>query len=182
MRKRRVLISDAGGDGSNALVGSFRQSRLDMSRYQLVGANIEAEILAKAPLEERYLLPVATDGLLVVGKFCEHLQYFLGAGRLSGMSSTPAVARTLRDDEALETIFRAVSAVCDTPHGNFNFDLMGVNLCELGPDPVVRHQAAGLKVAQVLTKGPGATRKMVQYCQPVVSNDAVSALSAHVRT
>lgn len=65
------------------------------------------------------------DGELIVAKMCERLEYFFGANRLSGMSSTPAVARTIRDDEALETIFKAVRALTDKPHGNFNFDLKG---------------------------------------------------------
>ena len=63
------------------------------------------------------------DGKLVVAKMCQRLSYFMGANRLSGMSSTPEIARTVRDDKALETIFRAVHSLTDRPHGNFNMDL-----------------------------------------------------------
>ena len=51
--------------------------------------------------------------------------YFFGENKLSGMSSTPAIAKTLRDDVALETIFKAINTLTDRPHGNFNFDLKG---------------------------------------------------------
>ncbi len=64
-------------------------------------------------------------GQLVVAKLCERLSYYGGGNRLSGMSSTPEIARTLRDDAALETIFRAVRSLCTIPHGNFNMDLKG---------------------------------------------------------
>lgn len=65
------------------------------------------------------------DGRPVVAKLVERLVYFLGRNRLSNMSSTPAVAKTLRDDDALETIFKAIHAVAGTPHGNFCLDLKG---------------------------------------------------------
>ncbi len=65
------------------------------------------------------------DGRLVVAKLCERLAYFMGALRLSGMSSTPEIARTLRDESALETIFATIHALTDHPHGNFCMDLKG---------------------------------------------------------
>lgn len=68
---------------------------------------------------------VWNNGSLVVAKMCERLSYFMGANRLSGMSSTPEIARTIRDDKALETIFKAVHSLTDCPHGNFNMDLKG---------------------------------------------------------
>lgn len=65
------------------------------------------------------------DGELVLAKMCERLSYFGGENRLSGMSSTPAVAKTILDPSALETIFKTVSKLTSHPHGNFNFDLKG---------------------------------------------------------
>ena len=65
------------------------------------------------------------NGELVVGKLCERLSYFGGANRLSGMSSTPEIARTLRDEAALETVQQAVRLLSERPHGNFNMDLKG---------------------------------------------------------
>ncbi|MGI9227422.1 MAG: hypothetical protein ACR2PU_01390, partial [Gammaproteobacteria bacterium] len=67
------------------------------------------------------------EGELVVAKMCERLSYFMGANRLSGMSSTPEIARTIYDEEALETIFKAIKILTDHPHGNFNLDLKGDN-------------------------------------------------------
>ena len=65
------------------------------------------------------------DGELVLAKLCERLSYFGGENRLSGMSSTPAVAKTVYDKKALDTIFKCVTHLTDYPHGNFNFDLKG---------------------------------------------------------
>ena len=56
---------------------------------------------------------------------CERLSYFFGENLLSGMSSTPATARTVRDDHAVETALRTIQAVCEHPHGNFNLDMKG---------------------------------------------------------
>jgi len=65
------------------------------------------------------------DGELVLAKMCERMSYFGGENRLSGMSSTPAVAKTIRDEKALEVIFKSVKLLTSNPHGNFNFDLKG---------------------------------------------------------
>lgn len=65
------------------------------------------------------------DGKLQVAKMVERLSYVMGRNRLSNMSSTPAVARTVRDEAALETIIAAIHAVSDCPHGNYNLDLKG---------------------------------------------------------
>ena len=65
------------------------------------------------------------DGKMLLGKLCQRLSYFWGDNSLSGMSSTPAVARTLRDEAALETIMKTVSLLDENPHGNFSFDLKG---------------------------------------------------------
>ncbi len=274
---KKILITGVGGGGSNNLIESIRQSNLDLTQYSIIGSNISKDILAKSPLEENYILPVATDekyeqtiiefvrdkeidliipnndrevgkiseirekldcivflpdketiincqdkhkmylklqqagipmaesyelnsfkdidsamekiggdrfwvrpkrgsgskgatwvqnakqakdwiqlwidlrgyqltnftiseflpgkdycfqsvwkdGKMVVGKKCERLSYFFGVNRLSGMSSTPAVARTVRDDKALDTIMQTVKSLTANPHGNFNFDLKG---------------------------------------------------------
>lgn len=274
---KTIVITGAGAGGSNNLIESLRLSNLDMDRFHLIGTNIDPKILAKSPLEENYILPVATsdeypdamkrlirernvdlvipnndrevgriselrdelgcrvflpdkeairichdkqlfyerlapndipmarsialkslddipaamadlggdkfwvrprtgsgsrgatwvagaeqaqwwirlwveqrgykvdqftvspflpgrdycfqsvwkDGELVLCKMCERLEYFFGANKLSGMSSTPAVARTLRDEEALKTLFKTVRLLSDRPHGNFSFDMKG---------------------------------------------------------
>lgn len=275
--KKNILITGVGGGGSNNLVESLKLSNLDFNEYKLLGSNIDAEILAKSPLEDNYILPVATDssymdeliklikyknidliipnndreigkvselrdqlgckvflpehntilachdkyemyqrlqsvqipmaksielksfsdiepaiaeiggdkfwvrpkigsgskgatwvktseqavnwiklwidlrgfqleeftiseflpgkdycfqsvwkdGQLMVAKMCERLSYFFGANRLSGMSSTPAVAKTVRDDKALEIIFKSINCLSEMPNGNFSFDLKG---------------------------------------------------------
>ncbi len=79
------------------------------------------------------------QGRLVVAKMCERISYFFGENLLSGMSSTPALARTVRDDDAIETALNAVRAICPEPHGNFNLDMkadrngvMNVTECNIG--------------------------------------------------
>lgn len=46
---------------------------------------------------------------------------------------------------------------------------MGVNLSELGPDPVVRLQAAGLKVGEALSRFSGGAAGLMDYCQLLVA-------------
>ena len=65
------------------------------------------------------------EGELVVAKMCERLSYFMGENRLSGMSSTPQVAKTIRDNEAFTTICKAIYLINPKPHGNYNFDMKG---------------------------------------------------------
>ena len=55
MTTRRVLITGAGGGGSNNLIASLRASDLDMAEITLVGSNIKAEILAKSPTSIKML-------------------------------------------------------------------------------------------------------------------------------
>ncbi|MFH2056207.1 MAG: hypothetical protein ABIJ61_09640 [bacterium] len=65
------------------------------------------------------------NGELQVAKMVERLSYVMGRNRLSNMSSTPAVARTIEDKAALETIIAAIHTVSDRPQGNYNLDLKG---------------------------------------------------------
>ncbi len=65
------------------------------------------------------------DGEPVVMKMVERLSYIFGNQRLSGMSSSPQVAKTVNDPEALETILKAIELVTDNPNGNFCSDLKG---------------------------------------------------------
>jgi carbamoyl-phosphate synthase large subunit len=63
------------------------------------------------------------DGATVLIKMCERLSYLDGENRPSGMSSTPAVAKTLRDDRVLDLCERAIEAVAPGACGVFNIDL-----------------------------------------------------------
>lgn len=65
------------------------------------------------------------NGQLQVAKMVERLSYVMGRNRLSNMSSTPAVARTVQDEAALATIIKAIRTVSDSPNGNYNLDLKG---------------------------------------------------------
>lgn len=66
------------------------------------------------------------NGQMVVGKMIERLQYVMGQSRLSGMSSSPSIARTLLDMETFNNVIeKAIRSVCERPQGNFNLDLKG---------------------------------------------------------
>lgn len=65
------------------------------------------------------------EGELVVAKMVERLSYIMARNRLSNMSSSPSVAKTVRDEKTLEMIFRAIKTVSTKPHGNYNLDLKG---------------------------------------------------------
>lgn len=63
------------------------------------------------------------EGGTVLMKMCERLSYLDGENRPSGMSSTPAVAKTLCDDQVLDLCDRAVKLVAPNASGVFNLDL-----------------------------------------------------------
>jgi carbamoyl-phosphate synthase large subunit len=105
------------------------------------------------------------NGELRVAKMVERLSYVMGRNRLSNMSSTPAVARTIRDTATLDTVFAAIRAVSSRPHGNYNLDLKGNvdgvmcvtefnigRFCMITPifDLTGRHNTADVHVASAL--------------------------------
>jgi hypothetical protein len=63
------------------------------------------------------------EGRVILIKMCERLSYLDGENRPSGMSSTPAVAKTLRDDHVLDLCDQAVTLVAPKASGVFNLDL-----------------------------------------------------------
>src|SRR5205823_3055329 len=63
------------------------------------------------------------DGKIILIKMCERLSYLDGENRPSGMSSTPAVAKTLRDDLVLDLCERAINVIAPNASGVFNLDL-----------------------------------------------------------
>lgn len=125
----RFWIRPRSGSGSKGAtwVKNARQARSWISLWEeLRGYPVDTFTISEfLPGRDYAFQSVWCDGRLVVGKMCERLSYFFGANLLSGMSSTPAVARTVRDDHAVETALRTVQAVCEHPHGNFNLDMKG---------------------------------------------------------
>ena len=85
----------------------------------------EFQISNFLPGKDYNVQTVWKNGRLVAAKMVQRLVYYMGAARLSGMSSTPEIARTLRDDAALENVFQAIGALTDRAHGNFNVDMKG---------------------------------------------------------
>lgn len=65
------------------------------------------------------------NGQLIAASLAERLSYYMGANRLSGMSSTPEIARTLNDPKAIENAIEAIRAVSKCPNGSFNVDMKG---------------------------------------------------------
>jgi carbamoyl-phosphate synthase large subunit len=63
------------------------------------------------------------DGKTVLIKMCERLSYLDGENRPSGMSSTPAVAKTLCDHQVLDLCDQAVKLIAPNACGVFNLDL-----------------------------------------------------------
>ncbi len=63
------------------------------------------------------------EGNPLLLKMCERLSYFEGANRPSGMSSTPALAKTVLEPGALEVCVEAVRKLDPTASGVLNFDL-----------------------------------------------------------
>ncbi len=63
------------------------------------------------------------EGRVMLIKMCERLSYLDGGNRPSGMSSTPALAKTVRHDEALDLCEASVRAIDPGVSGVLNFDL-----------------------------------------------------------
>ncbi len=63
------------------------------------------------------------DGKLVLIKTCERLSYYGGWNRASGVSSTPQLAKTVRDERMVQVCADAVQAIDPTASGVFSIDL-----------------------------------------------------------
>ena len=91
---------------------------------QLRGASrLDYQVCEYLPGRDYAIQTLWYRGELVVAKMVERLAYYGAAGRLSGMSSTPEVAVTVRDNEAMDTALDTVRAVSDSPHGVFSLDM-----------------------------------------------------------
>jgi len=65
------------------------------------------------------------NGRLIRATMVERLTYYGGEQRLSGMSSSPEIAISVRDDAAFENVFDAIKTLTPVPHGSFNVDMKG---------------------------------------------------------
>jgi len=63
------------------------------------------------------------EGIPVLLKMCERLSYFVTGNSPSGVSSTPAVARTVEDRRVIAICLRAFRAIDERASGVFNVDL-----------------------------------------------------------
>lgn len=134
-------------------------------------ARDDFQVCAFLPGRDYAFQSVWYRGRLVVASLVERLAYYGGAGRLSGMSSTPEIARTTRDVETFEMLCGAVRALADEPHGNFSMDLKGdadgvMNVTEVNIgrfcmittvfDSTDRHNTAGTHVRCAFDDPPSA--------------------------
>ena len=91
---------------------------------ELRGFSIDDFIISEfLPGKDYAFQSVWKNGELIIGKMIQRLSYYMGRNRLSNMSSTPAVAKTIYDEEALKNIYKAINTVSRRPHGNYNLDL-----------------------------------------------------------
>jgi hypothetical protein len=63
------------------------------------------------------------EGTPVLIKMCERLSYFVTGNAPSGVSSTPAVARTVADRRVIDVCLRAFRVIAERASGIFNVDL-----------------------------------------------------------
>jgi carbamoyl-phosphate synthase large subunit len=63
------------------------------------------------------------DGVLVLAKAFQRLEYFVGGGQPSGVSSVASLARTVSDPRPVETAVAAVRAVDARASGLFSVDM-----------------------------------------------------------
>jgi carbamoyl-phosphate synthase large subunit len=63
------------------------------------------------------------DGKLILIKTCERLSYYGGWNRASGVSSTPQLAKTVRDSRVVRVCTDAIQAIDPAASGVFSIDL-----------------------------------------------------------
>lgn len=104
---------------SAAQARSWIQLWRDMKNYSVSDFTI-SEFL---PGRDMAFQSVWKDGEMILCKLVERKVYFWSQRFISGMSSTPALAVTLRDDKVIEMLKSVTRFMMDKPHGMFNYDL-----------------------------------------------------------
>jgi len=62
-------------------------------------------------------------GEVIIYSMVERKSYFMGKNKLSGMSSTPEVAVSIRDEKVTQKVLKIIRSVCDKPNGSINVDI-----------------------------------------------------------
>lgn len=142
-RHERVWIRARVGAGARA---SLPVSRADQARAWIgwwttekgmrVSDFMASEML---PGREYAFQSVWQDGKLIVGQTRERVEYLYGFLAPSGQSSTPAVARTVKEQKVDDAAIRAVLALCPEPNGVFCVDIK----CSVSGEPKVTEINAG---------------------------------------
>ena len=127
----RFWIRVKRGSGSMAAtwVKTAEQARkwIDLWR-ELQGVELSDFIISEfLPGRDFAVHTLWKDGELLAAKVCERLAYFFASMRLSGMSSTPAVAMTLDNRQAINESIKAIKTVSQElgsePNGIYELDL-----------------------------------------------------------
>lgn len=63
------------------------------------------------------------NGELVQSQARQRMAYFFGNIMPSGQSSTPSVAKTIREEEVYNTAYKSIKTITDKPHGIYCVDL-----------------------------------------------------------
>lgn len=88
------------------------------------GAHLEDFMLSEyLPGREFAVQTFWRDGELLHSQARERLVYFFGSIMPSGQSSTPAVARTVNEDNVYITAHKAIKSISEKPHGIYCVDL-----------------------------------------------------------
>lgn len=53
--KKTILITGAGGGGSNNLFRDIQLSKLNLNEYNIIGSNISKDIIAKSEMEKNFI-------------------------------------------------------------------------------------------------------------------------------
>ena len=85
----------------------------------------EFQISTFLPGRDYNVQTIWKNGRLIRATMVERLAYYAGDARLSGMSSSPEIAISVRDDAAFKNVFEAIKALTPAPHGSFNVDMKG---------------------------------------------------------
>ena len=119
------------GCGSNAAtwVKTAQQAKVWIKLWQeLQGLDISQFTISEfLPGKDYAVHTIWNNGELLNAKIAERVTYFYGQMRLSGMASTPGIARTVDNRQAVQTCIDGIRAVSDhfqsVPNGVYELDM-----------------------------------------------------------
>ncbi len=111
-----IRVKTGAGSIAATWVKTAEQAKAWIKLWQeLQGINISQFIISEfLPGNDYAVHTIWKDGELLNAKICQRLTYFYGEMRLSGMASTPGIAKTVSNRDAIDTCVKAIRVISKT--------------------------------------------------------------------